>query len=200
MKPTDAAYHESGHGLVAYALKVPIRLLSIRPGEGESGRTRLDPSAVGDDMSGAMILVAGELAERRALGHADKFNWFADSHDASHARDCADHIAADGGCEGDVLEVRRFIELKTKSMLFSRWEAVEEIAATLQRHTTVLGEEVERICLAERARMNARAIAAKPPVKPRPDRQPKKKPRRPSSGDREVRPFTFKAVVKKGDG
>jgi hypothetical protein len=38
------------------------------------------------------------------------------------------------------------------------------------------------------------------PPKPRPDRVPKpaKKPRRPSSGDREVRPFTLQVVEKKG--
>lgn len=173
--------------------------MSTRPGEGDLGRTRLDSSAVEDDMSAAMILVAGQLAEKRALGQLERFNWFADEHDANHARHFADRIAADGGCEGDVVEVRRFIELKARSMILTCWAAVAEIAAKLERDKTLVGEEVSRICLAEATRRSARLAAAKPPQSPRPDRVPKtaKKPqRRPSHGDREVRPFTFQVVMK----
>lgn len=42
------------------------------------------------------------------------------------------------------------------------FEAVEEIAAKLQRSTTVLGEDVSKICLAEAARRGARLQAARP--------------------------------------
>jgi hypothetical protein len=197
MKETDVPSHEAGHGVVAHALKVPVTLLSTRAREDEAGRTLLESSHVEDDMTAAQILVAGQLAEKRALGQREAFNWFEDSHDASNARHFATRIADDGGCEGDVLEVRRFIELKTRSLLVTRWEAVQELAAKLERHKTVMGEEASKICLADDARRSARYRAANPPEPLKPDRAPKKTPRRPSSGDREVRPFTI-GVVKKG--
>ena len=84
--------------------------------------------------------------------------------------------------------------LKAYALQRVRWEAVEEIAAKLERHTTVLGEEVARICFAEAARRSARSIAASPPKPPSPTRRPKPPRGVAQSGTREVRPFTFKVT------
>ena len=143
-----------------------------------------------------LIKISGEIGEKIWAGATSsteaRFNWFTEGGDAEDARSFLSRV------EGDELELRALAQLRAYALLRTRWEAVEEIAAQLQRHTTVLGEEVSRICLAEAARRSARLAAAKPPEKPRPDRQPKKKPRQRPSGDREVRPFTFQVVKKEG--
>jgi hypothetical protein len=145
-----------------------------------------------DDFSCAIVKVAGEIGARMADGDTSRrFNWFAEGPaDAEDAR----HFIAQLG--GDELDARHWAVVRAYALLRVRWEAVEELAAKLQRSTTVLGEEVSRICLAEAARRSARLVAAQPPKPPRPDRVPKRPRRATKSGDREVRPFTFK--VEKG--
>ena len=64
-----------------------------------------------------------------------------------------------------------------------------EIAELLQRNTTVLGEDVAKICVAEAARRSARLAAAKPP-KPKPTKKPRQ-----GTDAMERRPF--KIQVKK---
>jgi hypothetical protein len=188
--------------VAAQELGLPVTYLSIRPVEGEAGRTKFDTGSEGfrklDDLSCAIIKVAGEIGARMYAGASSsaeaRFNWFAEGGDAEDAR----HFIA--RVDGDELDARALAQLRAYAMLRIRWEAVEEIASLFQRNKTVLGEEVSRICLAEAARRSARLAAAKPPQSPRPDRVPKpaKKPRQPSSGDREVRPFTFQVVKKEG--
>ena len=200
---TSTAFHEASHCVVAHELGLGTVYVSIRPTEGESGRTKFDadrglPENLGD-FEAAIIKIAGEVGERIYAGATTsseaRFNWFAEGGDAEDAR----HFIAKVG--GDELEARALAQLRAYATLRIAWPAVEEIAGLFERGRTVLGEEVSAICLAERARRSARSIAASPP-KPRPDRQPKKKPR-PNigrgTGDREVRLFTFTAVVKKGD-
>ena len=158
-------------------------------------------STIYEEIGGSLVPIAdvesnghGPSVPASSTASEARFNWFADDEDAEHARGFIARL------DGDELDARHWAVVRAYALLRTRWEAVEEIAAKLQRHTTVLGEEVSKICLAEAARRGARLQAAKPPQSPRPDRAPKpaKKPRRPSSGDREVRPFTFQVVKKEG--
>jgi hypothetical protein len=197
MTDLSTAYHEASHAVAAFESGLPVTYLSIRPHEDSAGRTKFDTHSEAlaglDDFSCAIIKVAGEIGARIATGSTErKFNWFAEGGDAEDARN---FIARLGG---DELDARHWAVVRAYALLRVRWEAVEEIASKLQRHTTVLGEDVFKICLAEAARRSARLNAAKPPQPPRPDRVPNKKPRQRPSGDREVRPFTLQ-VVEKGD-
>jgi hypothetical protein len=136
--------------VAAYERGVPVIYLSIRPAEGEAGRTRfdVDSEAFGklDALSCAVIKVAGEVGARMAAGARTsteaRFNWLADDGDGSDAEDARHFIAQTGD---DELGNRQLATLRAYALLAVRWEAVEEIAAKLQRHTTVLGEEVSRI-------------------------------------------------------
>lgn len=194
------AVHEASHAIAALELGCPVTYVSIRQHEDSSGRTKFDTASEGfsklDPLTCAVIKCAGEVGQRMAAGATrPEFNWFADGGDAEDAR----YFVARAG--GDELGNRRLAALKAYALLRARWEVVEEIAGLFQRNKTILGEDVERIWLAERARRGASARAAKPPEpsppKPKPAK-PAKKPRRLSSGDREVRPFTFQVVKKEG--
>lgn len=190
MTNLSTAYHEASHAVAAFERGLPVTYLSIRPHEDSAGRTKFDTDSEGfqklEPFDCAIIKVAGEVGARMATGDTShRFNWFSEDEDAEDARN---FIARSGD---DELGNRQLATLKAYALLRVRWEAVEELAQKLERHTTVLGEDVSKICLAEAARRNARKVAAEAPKPPRPVRALKKAPRRPSSGDREVRPFTF---------
>jgi hypothetical protein len=198
MSDGSTSYHEASHSVVAHYFGLPTVYLTVRTAEGEAGRTRFDTHSEGfaklDDFSCAIIKVAGEIGARIAAGATTsseaRFNWFSEGGDAEDARYFIAQV------DGDEHDKRALAQLRAYALLRTRWAAVEEIAGLFQRNKTVLGEEVSKICLAEAARRSARLAAAKPPQPARPDRVPKplKKPRRPSSGGREVRPFTIGIV------
>lgn len=199
MTAHSTAVHEASHAVAAFAYKVPITYVSIRKREDSAGRNRFGEFDIDnlDDLGAAVIKVAGEVGERMAAGASTsaeaRFNWFSEGGDAEDARRFIARL------EGDELANRSLATLKAYALLRTRWDVVEEIAAKLQKDTTVLGDEVSMICLADAARRSARAIAAKPPEPPRPDRAPKK-PRRPKRAippGAEVRPFTFQVVKSK---
>lgn len=81
----------------------------------------------------------------------------------------------------------------------SRLQALDHTAAEVRRPASSFVKGTggaQEPLLAEAARRSARAMRADPPKpKPTPVKPPKKK-RVPTSGDREVRPFTFEVVEK----
>jgi hypothetical protein len=195
MTNLSTAYHEAAHSVAAFDRGLPVTYLSIRPHEDHAGRTAFDTRSEGfqklEPFDCAIIKVAGEVGARMATGETSrKFNWLSEDEDAEDAR----HFIAQ--LDGDELNNRHWAVVRAYALLRVRWEAVEELAQKLERHTTVLGEEVSKICLAEAARRSARLQAASPPKPPRPDRVPKRPRAVPQSGTKEVRPFTFQ--VKKG--
>jgi hypothetical protein len=142
--------------VAAFGRGLPVTYLSIRPHEDDAGRTAFDTQSEGfqklEPFDCAIIKVAGEIGERMATGDTSRrFNWLAEGGDAEDAR----HFIARAG--DDELGNRQLATLRAYALLRTRWAAVEAIAAKLQRNTTVLGEEVSRICLAEAARRGARS-------------------------------------------
>jgi hypothetical protein len=118
------------------------------------------------------------------------FNWFEEGGDAEDAR----HFIASLG--GDELGNRRLATLKAYGLLRTRYAALEELAEKLEKDTTLLGEDVARICLADAARRSARSIAATMP-RPKPTKPPRR-PRGPAKGSVERQPFKL-TVEKTGD-
>jgi hypothetical protein len=96
----------------------------------------------------AVILVAGTQAERFALGREPwyRVNWFRDDPDSDEdrAREWVGSEAARG--DWDELEGHALVQLKGRGLVFTQWRAISALAQELQRHTTVLGAEIERIC------------------------------------------------------
>jgi hypothetical protein len=188
------AIHEASHCVAAIELGVPVFHASIRQAEDSTGRTSFrfgEALEKVGDLECAVIKVAGEVGERIAAGETrGRFNWLEEGGDAEDARSFIARM------DGDELDNRHWAVVRAYALLRVRWEVVEEIAAKLERNTTVLGEEISKICLADAARRSARLQAASPPKPPRPDRRPKRPRAVAKSGDREVRPFTFQ--VKKG--
>src|SRR5215211_7116487 len=156
------AYHEASHCVAAVALGLPVTYVSVRPHGDSDGRARfdIDSEALGklDALSCAIIQRGGrsrradarrcDLVGGGAVQLADR-GW--------RCRRCAPLIAQ---MDGDELDNRHWATVRAYALLRTRWEAVEAIAAKLQRNTTVLGEEVSKICMAEAARRSARSQAA----------------------------------------
>lgn len=150
MKDIDVEFHESGHALAGYYYNVPIKTVSVIARDGEAGRCRFETGAVGSELVAATILVAGRMAEKRALGDREVFNWFdSDDTDTRNAADMVDAIVEDGGFRGDVFEARRWVELRARGLLLTQWRAVEAIAAKLRKSKVVMGDEVDAICKRE---------------------------------------------------
>lgn len=63
-----------------------------------------------------------------------------------------DAMVEDGGFEGDVFVARHFVELKARSLLLTKWRAVEALAAALRKSKRLTGAEVEEICRREGVR------------------------------------------------
>jgi hypothetical protein len=120
MSRIDVEAHESGHALAAYYYGVPIQSVSTYKKDGEAGRLRLERGAgsVSSELVAATILVAGQMAEKRALGHVERFNWFGDDVDTVNARDMVDAIVEHDGA--DLFETRRLVELRARGLLLTK--------------------------------------------------------------------------------
>ena len=126
MTDLSTAYHEASHGIAAHTFVVPITYLSIRKREDSLGLARLDSDKADiDDVQAAVIMVAGQVGERMYLGKDNvTSNWFAEGdHDMENARHFVQRVFGD-----DELEGRRQVTLRARSLLGTRWEAVEAIA------------------------------------------------------------------------
>ena len=136
------SYHEAGHAVAAQYFGLGMTHVSIRTAEDSLGRCTIQEGNRVDDFTAAVVMLAGHVAERMALGRENVYpNWFLDDdHDMDSAR-----IFIDRSCT-NVLEGRQLAQLKARALMSTKWEAVSTIAGELQRKTTLLGEDVERIC------------------------------------------------------
>jgi hypothetical protein len=62
------------------------------------------------------------------------------------AADMVDAIVADGGFEGDVHAARRWVELRARSLLVTKWQAVQAIAEKLRMRKLLTADDVADIC------------------------------------------------------
>jgi hypothetical protein len=152
MKDIDVEAHEAGHALAAYFYGVPIESVSTYSKDGEAGRLRFDRTAQPkSELEVATILVSGRLAEKRALGDREAFNWFDDDDtDTRNAVAMVDAIVAD--CGSNLFETRRLVELRARGLLVTKWHAIEAIAAGLRKRKRLTGDEVVAICRSEGVR------------------------------------------------
>jgi hypothetical protein len=145
------AHHEAAHAVAGYALGLPVVYATVRPTEDRMGAVRHDPNVEvrpKHELDFAVVLVAGNQAERFALGREPWYrtNWFVDDPDSDEAR-ATEWIAAEAERGGwDELECRALVQLRGRGLVFSNWRVIEALAEKLQRHTTVLGAEIERTC------------------------------------------------------
>jgi hypothetical protein len=152
MKDIDVEAHEAGHALASYYYGVPIESVSTYSKDGEAGRLRIDRSAQPrSELEAATIFVAGRMAEKRALGEPEVFNWFDDDDtDTVNACDMVDSIVEHDGA--DLFETRRLVELRARGLLVTKWHAIEAIAAGLRKSKRLTGDEVVAICRREGVR------------------------------------------------
>jgi hypothetical protein len=144
----NTAIHEAGHALAAYCFGVAVRSVSVRPGEAHLGRVFVDASGEETDLNCAIVLAAGRMAEQMFAGKPQRVNWLdVDDPDISKALWFIDRTP-------DPLATRRLVELRARALLFTRWPALQALAAELDRRGVLLGAEVEQL-LADHATRRA---------------------------------------------
>jgi hypothetical protein len=138
------AIHEAGHALQAWRHKIPIRSISLVPGDGYSGITRFDPSNLEekDELTCVSVLLAGELAERRAWGRPERINWFQTDTTFDGDLDSARYFA---DRQPEPLDARQLAELKARSSLVTYWPAVQALADELERRKVLVPDRVDAI-------------------------------------------------------
>jgi hypothetical protein len=136
--------HEGAHALLAFRYRIPITSISLVPGEEYSGITRFDSSGIEekDELNCVSLLLAGELAERMAWGLEPRVNWFAadtsDDGDLDKARHFCDK-------QPDPLWARRVAAMRSHTALMLGWEALQALAAALERRKVLVGFQVDEI-------------------------------------------------------
>jgi hypothetical protein len=139
-----AAYHEAGHAVAAYVLRLPVRGVSISEDEDASGRVEYAPPPASfrpdvwygearrtEHRIEAHIIraLAGPAAEARWIGRR---NHVGASGDYRAARDLADYVAGDPSGEGAWRYVA-WLEYRAEDLVQREhyWAAIEALAAEL---------------------------------------------------------------------
>jgi hypothetical protein len=151
------AYHEAGHAVAAFAEGRIRRIKNVTiAASHENGGTLTDtehwptPALPPNDRSARtrlrleaeiIILLGGEIAERRAAGRHNYPGVRTDYHRATHlaSRAC--------GNERQEAPFLRWLLVRTEDLIALHWSAVQGVAAQLLRHKTLNGEHVRGIIL-----------------------------------------------------
>jgi hypothetical protein len=157
------AYHEAGHAVVAFFLAVPLRRATIVADAKTLGHvtSAAIPRATSDDIEygdrftpgrlraekNAMILMAGELAQRRFNPRSVR------SYHANHDRLGIDHLLQRYGAylpdrSIDYRPHYTMLRLWTEELLRREWPAVESVAKALIDRRTLSGIEIRAVILA----------------------------------------------------
>lgn len=134
------AIHEAAHATAGWALGIKVTALTIVPNERRQGVVWSE--GTWDPMARAIFSLSGWLAESIAEGRPPyRVDWNRQEPDTREALK-----ALDGMRNPD--RARRVAELRTASLLSTRWSAVESVAEGLVRFQTISGREVDRRCVA----------------------------------------------------
>jgi hypothetical protein len=123
----DVPTPEAGYAVAAIVFGLRITEISLKRTADHAGRTltlcvdRLEP------LEQAIVVLSGELAEKRLLGRREIFDWFSGDGDATKARELGDMIG------GNVRWIRELAVLSIRSLLRSHWRAVQGLAPQLEQ-------------------------------------------------------------------
>jgi hypothetical protein len=158
MKKATVAYHEAGHAVVAWRLRIPLRRagVTIVP-DGDAAGSCSHRKIVGHDIEWdssdrivfraerlAQICLAGGIAQRRYCAQSVRRH-HTDS-DRSEAIDVMIHLAS-----GRELEVwLKLLYIRTENMLANQdvWRAVQLLAEALVERKTIRAKEATEIMYA----------------------------------------------------
>lgn len=139
----STAFHEAGHAVMAYLLRVPFTSISIMPDAETLGRVVLGESPVWASPDSSKyneraasiwfqvrtrVAMAGQIAEAHHVGRRLRFGMHADN---ANAADFALYLCRGAQDTADAL--LEWLYLDTRDRLVSPlvWPAVEELAAVL---------------------------------------------------------------------
>lgn len=151
------AHHEAGHAVAAWHLGIAVRMVMVTGDRslGYLGRmvhapisTQLAEALEAGAVSPAqrqrveglvMMMLAGELAERRHRGRA---NHLGASEDRAHARSLLTLITADPDEESAYLS---WLFIRARNLVEAHWPQITAVAAALLEQGTLTGRELRAL-------------------------------------------------------
>jgi ATP-dependent Zn protease len=153
------AYHEAGHAVARYFLRLPFRYVTIRARGDADGyvMTRPFPRASRDriQFGGAtandvqrvydevVTDLAGFIAQRRALGDADPEQSYSDTHGAVGL---LDRVC---GSNEEVEACAHWLWVRACGLIEARWAIVEAVATALLEARTLTARQVRAAMIKE---------------------------------------------------
>ena len=132
------AAHEASHCVAAWAFGTPIAYAAIGGSRSRAGEVWTRGLAR-DPMSGVVILLAGWMGAAIAAGEPPRTDWTMPDPDTVEALSLLDRMRRPW-------VARDVADLRTRSLLTTRWRAVEVIADELLRRGTISGRRVDQLC------------------------------------------------------
>jgi hypothetical protein len=157
------AYHEAGHAVIARTLGIPVKLATIKPGEGYAGRVLTKVSNYETQtralwMREALMSFAGAIAEGEMGGIGSKDAWRTtrgEGGDLTSVRHAVHKFIGEPLKDGRVLiykpdyrAMRPKLKRQAQQLVRKHWPAIERVAKALIEHETLSGTEVDKIIAA----------------------------------------------------
>ena len=151
------AYHEAGHAVITWALKVPLYHIDVGDFEGKvTGGTApeyffYDPDTMSDSdwikiKNKALILLAGEEAERAFNElHELDCDEFLSGHDRSRLSDLLMKFGESSCPPLDIDMSTKTLEKQASDLVANHWNQIEVLAKELMIKGSMHGDEAKRI-------------------------------------------------------
>jgi ATP-dependent Zn protease len=149
------AYHEAGHAVSHFVLRVPFRYVTIKPDIEKHTLShvygvfpkKFNPELNRDIRTRTrveheiMTSLAGHIAEKIASGRTDNVGASFDNHAAV---DLASYVTSSDGEMNAYLE---WLRIRTESLLLLplHWDMIEEVANALMKRETISAKDAKKI-------------------------------------------------------
>lgn len=137
------AHHEAGHAVAAFALRIPVKRVSIMPDAKRSsaGCVYIGPSRSVDAMHRqGIVALAGEAAQRRYNPRSVRGH-----HGGGDRQVVAEYAFERTGSGEQATLLARLWELQARDLVEKRWDTIQRVAAALLKWQTLNAEQVRML-------------------------------------------------------
>lgn len=137
------AHHEAGHAVAAFALRIPVKRVSIMPDASRdaAGHVYLGKSRSVDAMHRqGIVALAGEAAQRRYNPRSVRYH-----HGGGDRQAVAEYALERTGSGEQATLLARLWELQARDLVEKRWGTIQRVATALLARQTLNAEQVRML-------------------------------------------------------